>query len=279
LRKTSHVLLGLAHFVGKAKASSPITYYALDLEQRELERTLNEIETSELGENFAGRVKTKGMWGTYNDGIKFIKEGGLLNGRFTGTDIFSTLIEPFRFNNSTTSSACISTEVSDNSDSLPPSTPEEIQPPLHILFLGSSLGNFSREEAADFLLSLPLRPGSGDTLLLGLDHDNDKEKIERAYNDSKGYTAKFIFNGLRSAGRVLGNEKIFDEDKWEYVNRYNTVRPILITSHRRLNLFTKAERGFLGIRYRIDSLSFFRKSRSILQGEVCAYHSRTFSWS
>jgi hypothetical protein len=232
LRKTSHILLGLAHYVGEANASSPITYYALDLEQRELERTLSEIETSELGEKLAGKVETKGMWGTYNDGLKFIKEGGLLNGRFTNS--FSTSIEPYRFslrNTSPTSSGCVSAEVSEslNSDSSPTSTPEEIQPSLHILFLGSSVGNFSREGTADFLRSLPLRPGSGDTLLLGLDHDNDKEKIERAYNDSKGYTANFIFNGLRAAGRALGDEKMFDEDKWEYVNRYNIVRPM--TSH------------------------------------------------
>ena len=223
------MLLGLAHFVGEAKASSPITYYALDLERRELERTLNELETSELGKKLAGRVDTKGMWGTYNDGIKFIKEGGLWNGRFTNS--LSTSIEPFRYslkNPSPTSSGCISIEASEslNSDSSPPLTPEKIQPTLHILFLGSSLGNFSREGAADFLLSLPLRPGSADTLLLGLDHDNDQVRIEKAYNDSKGYTANFIFNGLRSAGRVLGNEKLFDEDKWEYVNRYNIVRPI-----------------------------------------------------
>ena len=234
------MLLGLAHFVGEANASPPITYYALDLEQRELERTLSEIETSELGENLAGKVETKGLWGTYNDGLKFIKEGGLLNGRFTNS--FSTSIEPFRFSlrsTSPTSSGCISTEVSEsltNSDSSPPSTPEEIQPPLHILFLGSSLGNFSREGAIDFLRSLPLRPGSGDTLLLGLDHDNDKEKIEKAYNDSKGYTANFIFNGLRAAGRALGDEKMFDEDKWEYVNCYNIVRPTTFTCCRRVNL-------------------------------------------
>jgi L-histidine Nalpha-methyltransferase / hercynylcysteine S-oxide synthase len=242
LRKTSHVLLGLAHFVGEAKASSPITYYALDLEQRELERALNGIETSELGENLAGRVKTKGMWGTYNDGLKFIEEGGLLNGRFA--NIFST---------SPTSSGCISIEVSKSlfSDSSSPSTLEEIQPPLHILFLGSSLGNFSREGAADFLRSLPLRPGTGDTLLLGLDHDNDKEKIEKAYNDSKGYTANFIFNGLRSAGRVLGNEKMFDEDKWEYVNRYNIVRPMtcIPSSIELISNPLQAERRLLGICY------------------------------
>jgi hypothetical protein len=240
LRKTSHVLLSLARFVGEANASSPITYYALDLEQRELERTLSEIETSELGEILAGKVDTKGMCGTYNDGLKFIKEGGLVNGRFTNS--FSTSIEPSRFSlrsTSPTSSGCISTEVSEslNSDSSSLSTPEEIQPPLHILFLGSSLGNFSREGAVDFLRSLPLRPGSGDTLLLGLDHDNDKEKIEKAYNDSKGYTANFIFNGLRAAGRTLGDEKMFDQDKWEYVNCYNIVRPTTFTCCRRLNLF------------------------------------------
>ena len=251
MRKTSHVLLGLAHFVGEANASSPITYYALDLEQRELERTLSEIETSELGEKLAGKVETKGMWGTYDDGLKFINEGGLLNGRFTNS--FSTSIEPSRFslrNASPTSSGCVSTEMSEsfNSDSSPPSTPEEIQPPLHILFLGSSLGNFPREGTADFLRSLPLRPGSGDTLLLGLDHENDKEKIEKAYNDSKGYTANFIFNGLIAAGRALGNEKMFDEDKWEYVNRYNIVRPMTSRALRRLNFFL--------IHYRLN-VSFF----------------------
>lgn len=228
LRKTSHVLLGLAHFVAEANASLPITYYALDLEQRELERTLSEIETSELGKFLTGKVETKGMWGTYNDGLKFIIDGGLVDRRFT--DGYSSSIEPYRLslrNSSPTSSGCASTEVSEslNSDYSPPSTPEETQPPLHILFLGSSLGNFSREAAADFLGSLPLRPGSGDTLLLGLDHDNDKEKIEEAYNDSKGYTARFIFNGLRAAGRALGAENMFDEDKWEYVNHYNIVSP------------------------------------------------------
>ena len=211
---------------------SPITYYALDLEERELERTLNKIETSELGEELTGKVETKGMWGTYNDGLKFIKDGGLSNRKFT--DSLSTSIEPSRFSlrdTSPTPSGCTSTG---SSDSLPPLTPEELQPPLHILFLGSSLGNFSREAAADFLRSLPLRPGSGDTLLLGLDHDNDKEKIEEAYNDSKGYTERFIFNGLRAAGRALGDENMFDEDKWEYVNHYDVVRLVLV---RRLDLF------------------------------------------
>lgn len=92
------------------------------------------------------------------------------------------------------------------------------------MFLGSSIGNFSRPDAANFIRSLPLRPGSGDTLLLGLDHDNERELIEEAYNDPKGYTERFIKNGLRVAGLVVGNESLFDESKWEYINRYDTVR-------------------------------------------------------
>jgi L-histidine Nalpha-methyltransferase / hercynylcysteine S-oxide synthase len=80
---------------------------------------------------------------------------------------------------------------------------ETVSPPLHILFLGSSLGNFSRPDMASFLLQLPLRPGSGDTLLLGLDGDNGKELVERAYDDFKGVTRTFIMNGLRGESSVV----------------------------------------------------------------------------
>lgn len=75
--------------------------------------------------------------------------------------------------------------------------------PLHLLFLGSSLGNFSRKEMVGFLSRLPLRPGTGDTLLIGLDGDNGKERIEKAYNDAKGITKDFIMNGLR--GMMVSN--------------------------------------------------------------------------
>lgn len=113
---------------------------------------------------------------------------------------------------------------SESQDSLPgtPSSPPGPSlPPLHIMFLGSSLGNFSRPEAVEFLRGLPLRSGSRDTLLIGLDHDNDLKQITTAYNN--GPTEDFIKNGLRVAGRVLGNENLFDKDNWEYVNKYDSV--------------------------------------------------------
>ncbi|KAI4527071.1 hypothetical protein K525DRAFT_285956 [Schizophyllum commune Loenen D] len=80
-------------------------------------------------------------------------------------------------------------------------------PRLHILFFGSSFRNFQRDAWAAFLRILPLRPGSGDTLLLAMDHVNDKGKIDAAHNDSQGY-----------GGAVLGDEDMFDVKQWKYAN-------------------------------------------------------------
>ncbi|KAH7927825.1 hypothetical protein BV22DRAFT_1006204 [Leucogyrophana mollusca] len=226
LRKTSHVLGALANSLSAITTSAPITYYALDLEERELARTLHQLSMSEVGATLLGKVETKGMLGTYESGLKFIAEGGLV-----GQDVVdgASSIPPERYRiggsvrdsspSSTTSSRTHSSER--DSDLTSPSTPGANQPPLHILFLGSSLGNFNRGEDASFLRSLPLRPGSGDTLLLGLDHDNEPSEIETAYNDPKGLTREFIMNGLKAAGRALGAESMFDQDNWEYVNAYN----------------------------------------------------------
>lgn len=205
LRKTSHLLLGFSRLIDKPSESSPITYYALDLEENELERTLGEIAMSEVGEHLAGKVETKGICATYDEGL-----------RFFGRDRNNTVASPSSGEASPVSPTLTESTTSDVSGLRDPG-----DSPLHILFLGSSLGNFSREGGEDFLRSLPLRPGSGDTLLLGLDHDNGKVAVEQAYNDEQGYTARFIMNGLRAAGRALGDEQMFDESKWEYVNRYN----------------------------------------------------------
>ena len=38
-------------------------------------------------------------------------------------------------------------------------------------------------------------------------------------------------SGLRAAGRALGDEHMFDEDKWEYVNHYNAVCPMVFVNY------------------------------------------------
>lgn len=224
LRKTSHILLALSHLVPEAKPTPPITYYALDLEKRELERTLTEMTSSDVGIQLEGKVATKGMWGTYDGGLKFIEEGG-----FRGRDTiapqdgfsFETLRDASPSSRSSSSPTTSSASDSDSEMVTAASTPDAGQSPLHILFLGSSLGNFPRGADAEFLRNMPLRPGSGDTLLLGLDHDNETGEIEAAYNDSKGITKKFIMNGLKAAGLALGDKNVFDQDKWDYVGKYN----------------------------------------------------------
>ncbi|KAG8769915.1 hypothetical protein FRC12_004640 [Ceratobasidium sp. 428] len=91
--------------------------------------------------------------------------------------------------------------------------------PIQLLFLGSSLGNFSPKEAAEFLRSLPLRAGSGDTLLLGLDQKNNPDLVRLAYDDPQGHTKAFALNGLEHASEET--EGSIDKKKWSYVEKYN----------------------------------------------------------
>ncbi|CCM05601.1 uncharacterized protein FIBRA_07829 [Fibroporia radiculosa] len=225
LRKTSRVLVALSQIVHPDNTNSPISYYALDLQERELQRSLAELNDSEVGAKIQGKVSLQGLCGTYEDGLTYIQDGGVysLVNASRNPDGFSQRLSHVQHGrDASPSSTSDSTSESGSVgvDETPPSTPG-IYTPLHIMFLGSSLGNFSRGDDAAFLRSLPLRAGSGDTLLLGIDHDNDPVDIESAYNDTKGITEAFIMNGLRCAGRALGDEAMFPEDKWEYVGVYN----------------------------------------------------------
>ena len=97
-----------------------------------------------------------------------------------------------------------------------------------LLWLGSSLGNFKRQEAADFLRQYAEEGmQSGDTFLIGIDSTDDAELVELAYGDPKGVTEQFILNGLDNASRILeaatGCPNDLAGDKFHYVHRYNTV--------------------------------------------------------
>jgi hypothetical protein len=198
------------------------------LERRELDRTLA-LTDEHLGHVLAGKVATRGMLGTYEDGIDFVRNGGLEHvhpsyhpnaediSRLSSNDQDEDGSSPSSRSESLapSSPSMVTSATSLTSSASPPDTP------LHFMFLGSSLGNFAAGDAASFLRNLPLRPGSGDKLLIGLDHDNDKDLVELAYNDPKGITRDFIMNGLKAAGRVLGDEDAFDFSRWEYANFYN----------------------------------------------------------
>jgi L-histidine N-alpha-methyltransferase len=86
-------------------------------------------------------------------------------------------------------------------------------------FLGSTIGNLSRDESIEFLRSLRNVMREGDTLLVGFDMIKDKGTLERAYNDSRGVTAEFNKNILNVANDILGTN--FDPDKFEHVAFYS----------------------------------------------------------
>src|SRR5437667_397099 len=74
------------------------------------------------------------------------------------------------------------------------------------LFLGSTIGNFDREEAQKFLKQVRNRLAPGDALLLGTDLVKPVDQLLMAYNDSIGVTAAFNLNVLARINRELGGE-------------------------------------------------------------------------
>jgi L-histidine Nalpha-methyltransferase / hercynylcysteine S-oxide synthase len=89
-----------------------------------------------------------------------------------------------------------------------------------VLSLGSSIGNFSRDDAAEFLHQFSDVLGPQDSLLIGVDSCQDTQQVFQAYNDSKGATQKFYRNGLTHANRLLGYEG-FKHSEWAVVGRYD----------------------------------------------------------
>jgi EasF-like predicted methyltransferase len=89
-----------------------------------------------------------------------------------------------------------------------------------ILTLGSSIGNFSREDAAEFLSGFAQVLNPSDSILVGIDACQDKQRVYSAYNDKQGVTQSFYRNGLSRANVLLGHEA-FKLEEWEVVGAYN----------------------------------------------------------
>ncbi len=76
--------------------------------------------------------------------------------------------------------------------------------PALMLFLGSNIGNFEKDEALSFLQAIRRMMRPGDALLLGADLKKDRAMLEAAYNDALGVTRAFIVNELARINRELG---------------------------------------------------------------------------
>ncbi|MGA7366098.1 MAG: L-histidine N(alpha)-methyltransferase [Candidatus Sulfotelmatobacter sp.] len=72
------------------------------------------------------------------------------------------------------------------------------------LYIGTSIGNFSPEEAQLILRNLFSQLQTGDAFLLGTDMVKDERTLLAAYDDNDGVTAAFNLNILHRLNRELG---------------------------------------------------------------------------
>jgi L-histidine Nalpha-methyltransferase len=89
------------------------------------------------------------------------------------------------------------------------------------MYIGSSIGNFSPEEARTILRNLRSELRAGDALLLGTDMVKDEATLVRAYDDRDGVTAAFNLNILHRLNRELGSN--FDTTCFRHRARWNPV--------------------------------------------------------
>jgi len=134
---------------------------------------------------------------------------------------------------------------------------------LHILpkeknrlfcFFGSAIGNFTMEETEKFLRQLQKEMRPGDSLLLSVDMVKYLPLIERAYNDSKGITARFNLNILEVVNHIIGSD--FCIDDFEHMAFFNR-------EHHRIEMHLKALKDMVVILDHSSRFITLRKNETI----------------
>lgn len=84
---------------------------------------------------------------------------------------------------------------------------------------GSSIGNFTPDEARAFLRRARAQCGNDGGLLIGIDLVKDSATLDSAYDDALGVTAAFNLNMLRHVNHLAGAD--FDVRQWRHLGFYN----------------------------------------------------------
>lgn len=104
--------------------------------------------------------------------------------------------------------------------------PADLPAPALFALLGSTLGNFSDDQAVDLLGHVTAEMHAGDVFLLGADLRASDTKpvtvLEDAYNDGQGLTAEFNRNALEVLNRRLGTD--FDPTSFEHRAFYDQAK-------------------------------------------------------
>jgi L-histidine Nalpha-methyltransferase len=96
--------------------------------------------------------------------------------------------------------------------------------PRVVFYPGSSIGNFTPDQALGFLQSLHRACGTamGSGLLIGVDLVKDAAELEAAYDDALGVTAAFDLNLLLHINRLVGSN--FAVRDWRHLSRFNVAQ-------------------------------------------------------
>ena len=90
-----------------------------------------------------------------------------------------------------------------------------------LMFLGSNIGNFLRDQAVRFFREMREVMNHGDRFFVGFDMQKDPRTIVAAYDDPAGVTAAFNLNLLSRINRDLGAD--FDVDKFSHYAQYHPI--------------------------------------------------------
>ncbi len=88
-----------------------------------------------------------------------------------------------------------------------------------VLYIGSSIGNFSPADAVEVLRGVRAQLSPGDCLLLGTDMVKDTRMLLAAYDDAAGVTARFNLNVLVRINREL--DASFNPQLFRHRARWN----------------------------------------------------------
>ena len=88
-----------------------------------------------------------------------------------------------------------------------------------VYFPGSTIGNFTHDDAQELLRVMRHEAKDDGALLIGVDLQKDPQIIENAYNDSAGVTAEFNVNMLRHLNRDYGAD--FDLNAYSHEAHYD----------------------------------------------------------
>lgn len=119
--------------------------------------------------------------------------------------------------------------------------------PRVIVFAGSNLGNFTRQQAVEFLKFIEGEMKPGDHFILGVDLKKNPKKVLAAYNDAQGITRRFNLNLLKRINRELGGN--FELDGFDH---YACYHPITGAAESFLVSMKKQEVEISGLRFHFE---------------------------